>query len=60
MILCNNIKNKILLYIPEKKCPVCRTKINKLLNNKFCSFICLVRFEVGLIAFFIFFFIIYN
>ena len=51
MVLINNIKNKIFDYIPEKKCPVCQKKMNKLVKKVYCSFMCYVRFEGGLIEF---------
>ena len=39
MVLINNIKNKIFDYIPEKKCPVCQKKMNKLVKKVYCSFL---------------------
>ena len=62
MILTENIKNKILLYIPEKICPVCDKKLNKFCNNNYCSFLCFIKFQIGLIEFiisFLYFFIIF-
>jgi hypothetical protein len=56
MILTDNIKNKIFLYIAEKRCPVCKKKINKFCNNKHCSFLCFVKFQIGLMEFIISFF----
>lgn len=56
MILADNIKNKIFLYIAEKKCPVCDKKINKFCSNKHCSFLCFVKFQIGLTEFIISFF----
>ena len=51
MVLINNIKNKVIDYIPDKKCPVCQKKLNKLLNNVYCSLICFFKFQVGIVDF---------
>lgn len=54
-----NLKEKILNFLPNRKCKCCSKKINKLTQNNFCSYYCFIDFNSGMLDFFYLFLILF-
>ena len=54
-----NLKEKILNFLPNRKCKYCSKKISKLTQNNFCSYYCFIEFNSGMLDFFYLFLILF-